>query len=679
MQVFEFHFNPKVKESVVIDSFIYEPENVSEKRLGNLYMAGELQNALPQDNKFLDNLAQVIKSEYYYDFQKSPESALRQALKKANEFLNKIAKNGKVNWLGNLNFAIVSVSPRHFLTSVEKIIPEAQREKWLMVNFAQVGEIKVLLLREEEILDISQDSEFRETNYNPPTTSRSTGPFYSLKIFENVVSGKLMPNDKIMILTKDIFDYFKNKDLLRDFINITSEKSLNELLKPRRKELSEISGVSLFIILNEFYDKKGKSRFKFANFSLNKFLPKIPHFAGLKLIPRLTKPSGTLSQQLPKIQPFLKKKARLILLLILILAGAFFVFKGEREKEFKIANQILEEVKSEKIQAENFLIFGDEAQSNLLLQSAWSKISPLTEPGSEVSLLGGKSNIHLQSEAKALKESIEKTLTSLNHLERISEPELVLEIPSQKIKIRPNNILIFDDSLYFFNPFSANIYKFNLLLKEGKVLNANRNIKLGISFFESILFFSNPNFLIQYFPKRVDNQFEEFILESEIPSEFNFQDLASYKSNLYFLDPRAGKIIKYFLSQNEILIGENWLNPKTKKTPLKGRSIVIDGNIWILDENSKIDRYYQGIFRESLNFNIFPFLKNPTKIFTTSDHPYLYLLEPAENRIIILTKHGEVVKQYQSNKFDNLLDFAVSKDNKTIYLLNGLKVYQISS
>jgi hypothetical protein len=42
-----------------------------------------------------------------------------------------------------------------------------------------------------------------------------------------------------------------------------------------------------------------------------------------------------------------------------------------------------------------------------------------------------------------------------------------------------------------------------------------------------------------------------------------------------------------------------------------------------------------------------------------------------------MTKHGEIVKQYRSDEFNNLLDVTVSKDEKEIYLLNGLKVYRI--
>jgi hypothetical protein len=81
--------------------------------------------------------------------------------------------------------------------------------------------------------------------------------------------------------------------------------------------------------------------------------------------------------------------------------------------------------------------------------------------------------------------------------------------------------------------------------------------------------------------------------------------------------------------------------------------------------------------REKLKIDIFPEIKDFSKILALPNLPYLYILEPAQNRIIIINKTGEIVKQFQSEKFDNLLDFAVSENGKIIYLLNGLKVFKL--
>ncbi len=279
MQVFEFHFNPKNKENATFDSFCYEPENISEKRLGSLYMAGQLFNALPNDSEFLNNLAKAIKEEYYSDFQRSSESALRESLRKANELLSKTAKQGKINWLGNLNFTILSVKETNLPPfSLVNNVPFA-------LTFAQIGIMKILFLKENEILDVSRDSEDQRTEV------------YPLKIFENVVTGRLNANDKIMVLTEDIFEYLKKENLIKKFAQINDKKSLNEILKLRKKELSEISGILLFSILTKSQIKKSSKLFT--------VFRKFPWPAKIAL----------------------GKKTRLVLSLIFILAIAFLLFR----------------------------------------------------------------------------------------------------------------------------------------------------------------------------------------------------------------------------------------------------------------------------------------------------------------------------------------------------------------
>jgi len=120
-----------------------------------------------------------------------------------------------------------------------------------------------------------------------------------------------------------------------------------------------------------------------------------------------------------------------------------------------------------------------------------------------------------------------------------------------------------------------------------------------------------------------------------------------------------------------------WLAPGTKK-PVLAKSIAIDSSLWILAKNNQIDRYYKGDYKDSLNINLFPKASNFTKILTNEFSPNIYILEPKQNRLIILTKDGKILKQYQSDKFDRLLDFTVSKDERTFYILNDRKVYQIN-
>lgn len=644
MQVFEFHFNPKAREDLIFDSFCYEPENIYEKRLGSLFIVGELRNVLPQNLKFLQNLANFLKGKYYLaPFKFSPETSLKESLKKLNEFLEGILKSGDVSWLGNLNLAALS------LKNFELI-------------FTKVGTLKLFLLRRGKIMDIDQKLRFQEIEP------------YPLKIFGNIVSSKLAENDILLVLTKEVFEFFKNQSLLDEIAKIIpfDQKKLKGIFNKKGEELSKISGICLLISLTKdrhpkttlFYRESPVKKF---SFKLVCWQPKFLKFPKLSL-PKLRFPKIRIFKI--KIRPTLKKNLILILVLIIFLSFGFFIFKSEKEENLRLAKEALEEVNTKKIQAENFLIFKKEKEANILFQEAWNKVLPQTKIGAP-----------LREEAILLKKLIEENLFSLNKIKKIEEPEILFEFKPGEINLIPQKMLVFNSTLYFFNPFSSNLYQLELK-KGGTILKAEINLKFGTVFPDSVLFFSHPNILISL----KNEAFQEKTLQ--LPStDFNFDKISSFKSNIYFLDTQSGEIVKYSEPFTKEEPPQFWLNQKTSRKPVGAKSITVDGSIWILTsspnqnsggKNNEIDRYYGGFYKETLKLNLFPYLKNPTKIFTSQALSYLYLLEPCQNRLIILTKEGEVVKQFQSEEFDNLLDFGVSDDGKTIYVLNGLKVYQIN-
>jgi ERCC4-related helicase len=43
----------------------------------------------------------------------------------------------------------------------------------------------------------------------------------------------------------------------------------------------------------------------------------------------------------------------------------------------------------------------------------------------------------------------------------------------------------------------------------------------------------------------------------------------------------------------------------------------------------------------------------------------------------VTDKQGNIIKQFQNEKFNNLVHFSVSENGKEIYLLNNLQIYKI--
>lgn len=665
MQVFEFYFNPKLKTDMIFDSFCYEPENIYERKVGSLYLVGVLKNALPKNFKFLEQLSKTIKEKYYSQTLTKPEKSLKESLKRGNEFLENLAKSGDVSWLGNLSFAVLSL-------------------KNYELNFTKVGDLKILLLRGNQLIDIDKKLKFQEIEP------------YPLKIFGNIVSGKLAENDLIFVLTKDVFDCFLRIKLFEEIAQILpfDERKLRGIFDKKSKELSEISGVCFLIFLSKLALAKKREFFspKAKEFTLKEvFSPFVKFFKKNIQKPRLH-PLGFKFLTLPKIKfkkiipkkitikklkiqlPTLNKNIFWVLFLILVLLFGFFIFQKREEREFKNFKVQLEKIQEKVIQAENYLTLSKVnpqagKNANLLLKESLEEIEPILK-------IAPNFSASFEKDVLSLKEKISTYLYQLNKLEKIEEPELFFEFTHQRIDdgLIPQKIIFDGENLYLLNPYSQSLFKINQN-KEGKLIQIDKKFNLVAYSKDLIFFFSKPD-KITPFQVQKEEFLEPFLLAPPY-SDFSFTDFTAFESNLYFLDEKLGEIVKYPAPLSE---GKDfpqlWLSPQTKKAT-EARAISIDGTVWILKKNNTISRYYTGKLQEILELDFFPYPKHLSRIFTSAELPYLYILEPVEERIIILTKSGRIVKQIQSLKFDNLLDFAVSKNGKTIWLLNGLKIYQV--
>ena len=542
MRVFEFHFNPNLKEDLIFDTFCYEPTNIYERKLGSLYLAGELKNVLPQNLKFLDNLAETIKKEYYSQFRQTPEGALKESLKKANEHLEQIAKKGDVSWLGNLSLSILGIS--------------LQKNFWAL-NFTKTGNTKIFLLRGDKITDISKNLEIQDLEP------------YPLKIFINIVSGKLSPLDKILVFSNQVYEFFAARDLMKEIIKAAplDEKKLKEILKFGEKETSEISGICLLCDLSlpkveekekkPIIFKKPAEKFswldvfspvvKFLKLFLN-LIKKIfisildifrirklsvKKFSPPKFSLKIPSPFQNLTSFPKKVKGLIKhKNTILITTFILLLFIGGFISQREKQSQFKKIEASLNKIEEKVTMAEGFLVLKEtnpEAvkKANVLLKEAWDELLPITEVESP-----------FKDKALSLKNSIEAHLSTSNKLEVVSDPEVFFDFEPEKFV--PQRIIYLKGNLYFFSPFSNNLFKVD---KDGKgnVLETSQSFNLAANYDDSFLFFLKPNKITLF---QEDNFKETFDLK-EPYSEFSFNDFSSYKGNIYFLDSKKGEIVQY--------------------------------------------------------------------------------------------------------------------------------------
>lgn len=658
MNIFELHFNPPAKESVdlSLDTFCFEPKNVHEKRFGSLYMAGTIRNPLPQNSKLLSNIAKIIKDKFYATSIHAPDKAIEDSLKTTNDFLAQELSKDNISWLGNLSFAAIYLRP----AESKKPLPKNS----FNLHYTKVGKMKIILLRNGEIMDVGKSLDIDEIEP------------YPLKVFTNTVSAQLLSGDKLLIFTQEIFDLFNKEGLLKRLAHTRAleENKIKEILKPQEKVLTETPGLLLLIDTEkEIAEKPSIMTFgkELEQFSLQDVFVPIIKSAELlfkRIGKKKPKPKKTKSTEKHKpknikritakfnLTSALKNNLTWMLIFFVLLIIGFFVFQQEAQKQIQIREGVLSEIKSKIMEAEALILARNEKDANQILETALEQISKLTN--------GSKT----QHEVLTLKDQIENDLKNINKLENLSDPSSILDI--DQAEFIPQKLAFFQGKIFLFSPLSDKVYEFNPQdLSKNSYTIPNGKPSLSAVTNNSILLFIKPSQIISF----NNGSFEEYQnistkLSDSDPTAFSF-----YQGNVYLLDKTTGEIIKYQRSTNKESL---WLSTNTKKA-IDGRSMTIDGSVWILRENNTLSRYYNGQYQGDIMIDIFPKPKSLSKIITNADIPYLYILEPSQNRIIILDKTGRIIKQFQSDKFNNLKDMVITGDGKTLYILNGQSIHKI--
>jgi hypothetical protein len=181
----------KSKLQPFIEAFEYQAENISLQNLGTLMGFFKIKD-LSEDSAYIVNfLTSVLKKEYYSNSKRGVSHSLDAALHKVNLALAELAKHGNIKWLGNLDAAICVLEKTN-------------------LHFSVTGKSKILLLRNKNLLDISEGFEM-SSEPNP------------LKTFIDVSSGHLEDLDKLMITSDDIFQVFSLNELKKASLRFTKD------------------------------------------------------------------------------------------------------------------------------------------------------------------------------------------------------------------------------------------------------------------------------------------------------------------------------------------------------------------------------------------------------------------------------------------------------------------------
>ena len=99
--------------------------------------------------------------------------------------------------------------------------------------------------------------------------------------------------------------------------------------------------------------------------------------------------------------------------------------------------------------------------------------------------------------------------------------------------------------------------------------------------------------------------------------------------------------------------------------------------MFLLSSSGRISKFSLGNPTSFSPQGVFPELSTPDAIYTNEELKYVYVLERAAKRIVVLEKDGKYKAQYTSDKIGEAQDLAVSEKEGKIVILTGSKLLAI--
>ena len=154
--------------------------------------------------------------------------------------------------------------------------------------------------------------------------------------------------------------------------------------------------------------------------------------------------------------------------------------------------------------------------------------------------------------------------------------------------------------------------------------------------------------------------------------------ISAFAGNIYVLDKSGGAIYRYQGQAGNTFGGQqNWLSAGSKVNFSDASAWGMDGAVYVLYPASRILKYSLGSPQNFSISGVIPEIGNVDAIYADPDNQYLYLLDKAGKRVVVVDKKGKYKAQYISDQIAGATGLVVSEAQKEIILLTGDKLLSI--
>ncbi|MBD3279764.1 MAG: hypothetical protein GF390_03565 [Candidatus Pacebacteria bacterium] len=399
--------------------------------------------------------------------------------------------------------------------------------------------------------------------------------------------------------------------------------------------------------------------------------------AGKKSIPLLKKLANQLKQLISSLKPskeiYLnrsvnKKKLRqlaFILILIIVLIAIVLTYQWRNNQQAKAAQQELQPIQTLLEQARS------QADQNPLVARDQTKaaIDQLEELRQNWQQSSAVSQLLDQEVAQAM-----SFLEKISGKEELQELPIYLNLQQLEGNVIADQLDLNEDLLVLLDSEKKQFVQVKLADKTTQVFALDK-----INTVTDLTLSTNNIYFLGQGIHRFDPSNQNLTtIKTEGDSDRAGQFLANFGPYFYVFNPEKRNLYRYSLQDEELSDPVGWFVSKKDLEFEQITSLAIDGDIWLGTAQGEIKKFSKG--SEITDFQITdlaePF-NSAVQLYTKEDLEYLYVLEPAQHRLVSLTKDGQFYQQFKSISLAGATNLAVSETRKQAFCLSGSVVFVI--
>ncbi len=343
------------------------------------------------------------------------------------------------------------------------------------------------------------------------------------------------------------------------------------------------------------------------------------------------------------------------------------------------ATAAMTEAQQKRDAAQASLIYEDTVRARELLAEAYTLAESATR------------NTRTQSAAVALVAELQKQIDEVSNVSRFTNVTALVDFDALSAQltattegerhVKIGNIIVLGGNIYTSDPENNKIYKYKGASAEVAIINSlvstDKKLMLGSPANDSeLIFYTTPPNI--YSLNLVNNSLVNRPLDEGTWN--NASNLIAYGDKLYFLDPANNQIWKYNTTPEGYTQIASYFEVGSTPQISTAIDFAIDGNIFVLLPDNVIKKYLGGQEAEFSLHGIptpYPAISQITRIYADVVADGLYILDAANNRVLVFDKEGAYLAQYIYDNISNPEDLFVDEVGGFIYLSSGTNVYRL--